>query len=257
MTTKILGISGSPRVAGNTSHLLDVALDAARAMDGVEVEKVSLGKLDMHGCNGCRGCDAGEFHKHEKKGRELCVTYYRDDVDEILKKMYWADGIIVGTPVFYQGVSAQLKMVIDRTQPLLRYSGTRYKCGLANKVGGALVTAYNRNGGMEATIQAIHAFMHVHDMIVVGTGIVKVDGQIVAPGCYSGACGVLWNSIGDFEKEVKSKDCVLLDELGVRSAQSLGRRVTSVAQAISASLPSREKLLLQEGIEPTAAIKLR
>ncbi|MCL4368553.1 MAG: flavodoxin family protein [Actinobacteria bacterium] len=254
MTTKILGINGSPRVNGNTSHLLDVALDAAKAMGDVEVEKVSLGKLDMHGCIGCRGCDAGEFSKHEKKGKELCVKY-DDDVNEVLKKMHWADGIIISTPVFYQGVSAQLKTVLDRTQPMLRYAGTKYKCGLANKVGGALVTAYNRNGGTELTIQAIHAFMHVHDMIVVGTGMVRVDGQVVAPGCYLGACGILWNSIGDFEREVKSTNAVLRDELGVRSAKSLGTRVTSVAEVVSSGLPSREQLLEQEGIEPTAAIK--
>ena len=71
MTTKILGISASPRKKANTEALLDVALDGARSVGDVEVDKVSLAGLDLHGCTGCRGCDVENFDKIVSKSKDL------------------------------------------------------------------------------------------------------------------------------------------------------------------------------------------
>jgi multimeric flavodoxin WrbA len=159
--------------------------------------------------------------------------------------MYEADGIILASPVYYANVSAELKMLMDRTQPVLRYAGTKYKCGLGNKVGGGVVSAYNRNGGAETTLDAMHHFMFIHDMIIVGTGLVFMDGHITAPGSYFGGAGITWNTVGDFSKEVDGKDVVLKDELGVRNTRSLGSRVAQVAKCIANALPVREDLIAQ------------
>jgi len=79
---------------------------------------------------------------------------------EALKK---ADGIIVASPVYFGSISAQLKAVFDRTIPLRR-QGFKLK----DKVGCAIAVGGARNGGQEKALESVHAWMHIHGMIVVG-----------------------------------------------------------------------------------------
>ena len=102
---KILGIMGSPRIKGNTDLLMDEALKGAQSQ-GAEVEKLVVDKLDISPCKEYYGC--------LKDGN--CVI--RDDMDDIYPKLAGADGIIVASPMFFYGVSAQLKALIDRSQAL-------------------------------------------------------------------------------------------------------------------------------------------
>ena len=74
-----------------------------------------------------------------------------------------ADGLIVSSPVYFGTLSGQLKMLFDRTL-LLRRNGFLLK----DKIGAALAVGASRNGGQEYTIWSIHAWMHIHGMIVVG-----------------------------------------------------------------------------------------
>jgi multimeric flavodoxin WrbA len=102
---KILGVMGSPRIKGNTDLLLDEALKGARSQ-GAEVEKIVVDKLKIAPCREYYGC--------LKDGN--CVI--RDDMDEIYPKLLAADGIIIASPMFFYGLTAQLKALIDRCQAL-------------------------------------------------------------------------------------------------------------------------------------------
>jgi multimeric flavodoxin WrbA len=100
---KILGLSGSPRVKGNSDILLDEALRGA-GNKGAEIEKIIVDKLKISGCKEYYGCF--------KDGN--CVI--RDDMDSLYPKLLSCDGIIVSAPMFFYGIPSQLKAVIDRCQ---------------------------------------------------------------------------------------------------------------------------------------------
>lgn len=102
---KILGIMGSPRIASNTDLLLDEALKGAQS-EGAAVEKLVLDKMNISPCR--------EFYACFEDGN--CVI--QDDMTGVYTKLLEADGIIVATPMFFYGVSAQLKALIDRCQAI-------------------------------------------------------------------------------------------------------------------------------------------
>lgn len=102
---KVLGIMGSPRIKGNTDLLLDQALEGARSR-GAEVEKMIADKLDIAPCREYYGC--------ARDGN--CVI--RDDMDDVYPSLLNADGVIVASPMFFYGLTAQLKALIDRSQAL-------------------------------------------------------------------------------------------------------------------------------------------
>jgi multimeric flavodoxin WrbA len=96
---------GSPRIKGNTDLLLEEALKGAKSQQA-EIEKVVVDKLKITPCREYYGC--------LKDGN--CVI--RDDMDDIYPKLLEANGIIVASPMFFYGLSAQLKAIIDRCQAL-------------------------------------------------------------------------------------------------------------------------------------------
>ena len=102
---KVLGIMGSPRIKSNTDLLLKEALKGAQSQQA-EVEKLVVDTMKITPCREYYGC--------LKDGN--CVI--RDDMDIIYPKLLEADGIIVASPIFFYGVTAQLKALIDRCQAL-------------------------------------------------------------------------------------------------------------------------------------------
>ncbi|MFC2067245.1 flavodoxin family protein [Chloroflexota bacterium] len=102
---KVLGIMGSPRIKGNSDLLLDEALKGAQSQQA-EVEKIVVDKLQISPCREYYGC--------LKDGN--CVI--RDDMDGIYPKLLGADVIIVASPIFFYGLAAQTKALIDRCQAL-------------------------------------------------------------------------------------------------------------------------------------------
>ena len=96
---------GSPRVQGNTDLLLDEALRGAQSQ-GAEVEKIVVDKLKIAPCREYYGClEDGD-----------CVI--RDDMDAIYPKLLDADRVIVASPMFFYGLTGQIKALIDRCQAL-------------------------------------------------------------------------------------------------------------------------------------------
>ncbi len=102
---KILAILGSPRKEGNTSLLLERAVAGARA-EGAEVELINAARMHIRPCE--------EIYQCERDG--TCPL--RDDMQALYPKLLEADGIILASPVFFYGLTAQAKALIDRCQAL-------------------------------------------------------------------------------------------------------------------------------------------
>lgn len=145
----ILGISGSPK-NGNTEYLLNESLKIASER-GYRTESILCSSLRVGFCTDCGDC----------RSAKLCPI--DDDMAGVVSLMEKADGIIVASPVYFGSVTAQLKAIFDRTL-ILRRQGFRLK----DKAGCAIAVGGSRNGGQEKTIETIHAWMHIHGMIVVG-----------------------------------------------------------------------------------------
>jgi len=99
-------------------------------------------------------------------------------MDKIAERLLKSQVIVLGSPVFFNNVSGQMKVFMDRTWPL--------RGNLKNKVGGALVVG--RRYGFESAINAINSFFLKHDMIVANRGVtaiafdigeVKEDGEAI------------------------------------------------------------------------------
>ncbi|HUL20486.1 MAG TPA: flavodoxin family protein [Thermodesulfobacteriota bacterium] len=102
---KVLGIFGSPRRGGNTELLLEEALKGAEK-EGAKAERLYLSDFAITPCKECHGCDA----------TGNCVIL--DDMQKIYSKLLEADVVILASPIFFYGVTAWAKSLIDRTQPL-------------------------------------------------------------------------------------------------------------------------------------------
>lgn len=149
---KVLGICGSPRKQA-TDHVLNEALTMLDEK-GFETEFYSLRGKNI---SPCRHCDYCMKHKH-------CVV--DDDMQDIYPLITEAEGIIMATPVYNGGLSAQLKAVMDRCRALgaVDFDFLRYKVGMAIAVGG------DRIGGQELAIQQIMTFFILTGAIPVSGG---------------------------------------------------------------------------------------
>jgi multimeric flavodoxin WrbA len=99
----ILGIYGSPRKAGNTDFMLDAFLEGASAA-GAQTERIYVRDLQIGGCMACGACD--------KTGS--CVQ--KDEMSRVYPLMEAASHIVVSSPIYFYGVTGQLKLLIDRSQ---------------------------------------------------------------------------------------------------------------------------------------------
>lgn len=116
MAVKVVGIYGSPRKGGNSDLILDSAFDGAQ-QQGADIKRIYVRDLHMSGCVECGGC--------EKTGK--CVI--QDDMQDVYPLLDDADTIILSSPIFFYGLSSQLKALIDRAQAIwfrkrLQESGT-------------------------------------------------------------------------------------------------------------------------------------
>lgn len=99
---KVIGFNGSPRKNGNTVTLIETVLKGA-ADKGAETRLVNLNEIDAKGCQGCEAC---------KKNPGKCAI--KDDLSPLLEEMAECDAIVLGSPIYWFRVSAQLKTLIDR-----------------------------------------------------------------------------------------------------------------------------------------------
>lgn len=149
---KVLAINGSSRKDGNTALLIKHVFSVLQR-EGIETEMVQLAGQAIRGCGGCRLC----FKR--KNGR---CSIENDGVNEIIAKMREADGIILGSPVYFSDVSPELKAVIDRSGMVGMANGLLYK----RKVGAGVLAV--RRGGATHALDTIHHYLHLSQMIVPG-----------------------------------------------------------------------------------------
>jgi multimeric flavodoxin WrbA len=112
---KILALIGSPRKMGNTDLLVEQILKGCRAK-GHTTEKVFLYDYTISLCVDCRSC---------KKGDYVCCI--NDEMQQIYPLMEEADVIIFGTPVYWYGPTAKMKMFVDRMRPFVENKRLRGK----------------------------------------------------------------------------------------------------------------------------------
>ena len=195
---KVLIINGSPRIGGNTSVALDEMVKIFES-EGVEVESVQIGNKDVRGCIACGSC--------MKNGK--CA--FDDPVNEAAPKFEKADGLVVGSPVYYGSPNGTLLSFLDR----LFYS-TRFSKHM--KAGAAVVSA--RRGGNTASFDALNKYFTISGMPVVSS--------------------TYWNQVHGFSAEDVKKDLE-----GLQTMRNLARNMAFLIRAIQAEkarsgLPAEE-----------------
>jgi len=190
----IVGINGSPKKEGNTAFLVREGLAAAKAAGAATAlihvsESLSDQKIPycIQCSNPCQG----------RCSRDNCLG----EAFDLLRK---ADGLLLGSPVYFGTVSAQLKAFWDKGRIL------RKEKALLNVVGAGVAVGGSRFGGQETTIKALFDMMLIQGMMLVGDGFGEAD-------CgHQGSCG---------QAPASS------DEFAVQRVRITGRRLAEVAAA--------------------------
>ena len=183
---KVLLINGSPRAKGCTFTALS---EVAKALEenGIETEIAQIGNKAIRGCIGCGGC-AG-------KGR--CV--FDDDVtNEMIAKVKEADGIVVGSPVYYSSPNGNLISMLDR----LFYAAGEY---FVHKPAAAVASA--RRAGTSATLDDLQKYFTIKQMPIVSS--------------------TYWNMVHG-----SCPEDVLKDEEGLQTMRNLGKNMAWLLKCI-------------------------
>jgi multimeric flavodoxin WrbA len=184
---KVLLINGSPRPSGCTYTALR-EVEKTLAENGIETELMQMGKQAVQGCIACGKCS--ELHNR-------CV--FDDSVNEALEKMETADGLIVGSPVYYASANGSISAFLDR----MFFAGECF----ANKPGAAIVSA--RRAGTTAALDQLNKYFTICNMPLVSS-------------CY-------WNMVhGNTPEEV------VKDLEGMRIMRTLGRNMAWLLHCIEA-----------------------
>lgn len=151
---KVVGVNGSARKGGNTARLVEAVFEPLIEA-GIECEMIELAGKEVGGCTACGVC-------FKEKDR-LC--HGRDDFGNgVIEAIGEADAVILGSPVYFADVSAEMKALIDRLGYVARANGNM----LARKPGAAVI-AVRRAGAIHAFDTINHLFL-IGEMIVVGSG---------------------------------------------------------------------------------------
>ncbi len=148
---KVLGISGSMRDQGNTEYLTGYALSQFDESK-FSSELVLLKDLVIRPCEGCYSC---------METKKCVIT--DDDFEKVYKKMAEADGLIIGSPVYFSAVHPQLMSLLDRAGFVRIWSGERF----SGKVGGPITVA--RRAGQNMAFAQLLMWFFINDIIVPGS----------------------------------------------------------------------------------------
>jgi multimeric flavodoxin WrbA len=187
---KVVGFNGSPRKDGNTAFMIS-RLFRELEKEGIETELVQLSEKEIHGCIACGRC------RENKDGR--CAVN-NDAANEYIGKMTQAQGIILGSPVYFADLTPEMKALIDRAGYVSISNGGMYR----NKAG-ASVAAFRRSGGMSTIDSMNHFFLGV-EIVIVGRAVSVAKDK------------------GDAER----------DEEGLQRTKDLGQRMAWVMKKLNA-----------------------
>lgn len=186
---KVLLINGSPHNTGCVARAFD-EVERTLNENGVETERINIGNKDVRGCIACNYC-----RTHGK-----CV--FNDVVNETAPKFAEADGLIVGTPVYYAGANGQLHAFMDR----LFYS-TSGTINPAMKVGATVVSS--RRAGSTSAFADLNMFFTMNSMPVVSS--------------------TYWNEVHGFSAVDVEKDLE-----GLQTMRNLARNMAFLIKGIAA-----------------------
>ena len=184
---KVLLINGSPHANGCTFTALNIVAEELQK-NGIETEIVHIGNKDIRGCIACGKC------------YELGHCVFNDMVNEVASKLEQADGLVVGSPVYYAGPNGTLTNLLDRLFYSAHYD-------LRMKVGAAVVSA--RRGGTTAAFDRLNKYFTISEMPVVSSRY--------------------WNMVHGH-----SAEDVMKDEEGCQIMRVLGRNMAFLIRAIAA-----------------------
>lgn len=183
---KVLLINGSPHADGTTFAALREA-EGILNEEGIETEILHIGTAGVRGCSVCLGCKNGGG----------CVI--KDAVNTAAEKLKEADGIIVGSPVYYASPNGSLIAFMDRLFFSSKYDKTM-------KVGAAVVVA--RRGGCTASFDVINKYF-------------AISGMPIATSSY-------WNQVHG-----SCGEDAALDEEGMQTMRNLARNMAFMIESIS------------------------
>jgi multimeric flavodoxin WrbA len=150
---KVVAFNGSSRSDGNTAILIRHVFAELEA-EGIETELVQLAGEEIPGCVDCGIC------LRTKDGH---CGQYDDVVNDCIDRMVEADGIIIGSPVYFADCTAAARALIERAGYASRRGGDR----LARKVGAAVIAV--RRGGAIHAFDSVNHFFQIAGMVVIGS----------------------------------------------------------------------------------------
>ena len=147
---KVIAINGSPNKEGNTFYALTMVGDQLQ-VEGIDFEILHVGHKLIHGCIGCGKCAVNKD--------EQC-SIKTDYVNKWIQQLKAADGIIIGSPVYYCGIAGAMKCFLDRVFYVAGVNG-----GLFRHKVGASVVALRRTGG-SATFDSMNHYLSNSELII-------------------------------------------------------------------------------------------
>jgi multimeric flavodoxin WrbA len=150
---KVLGINCSARKGGNTEILIREVFKSLEE-NGIKTEFFQLGGKKVKGCIACMKC---------KKAKDGKCHQKNDVINQCIKKMVKADGIIIGSPVYYADLNADAKALLEVSGYAIRGAGNPLK-----RKPGAGVIAVRRGGAIHA-FDSINHFFLINEMIIPGS----------------------------------------------------------------------------------------
>lgn len=146
---KIIAINGSPKKEGNTFHAIKMVGKELES-EGIEIEILHIGNKSIKGCLACGQCS--------KNKNQKCAI--KDDyVNQAIKKIAAADGLILGSPVYFSGIAGGMKSFLDRVFMVAAVNNGLFR----HKVGVAVV-AVRRSGGIP-TLSQLNNFINYGEMV--------------------------------------------------------------------------------------------
>jgi len=150
---KVVAFNGSPKRNGNTVTLINEVFSVLE-LEGIQTEMIQLGNKPVHGCTACGKCKEIQNGKCHIKN---------DHLNFCIEKMIEADGIIIGSPVYFADVTPEVKALIDVAGYVTRANNHLLK----RKVGAGVIAV--RRGGALHAFETINNFFLISQMIVPGS----------------------------------------------------------------------------------------
>ncbi len=146
---KVVAINGSPRNNSNTLVALNI-MGEVFAKNNIELEILNIAKEEIRGCMACNSCG--------KMQNRTCII--KDRVNEDIKILADADGIILASPTYFAGINGTMKAYLDRLFYVCTANGNFFR----HKVGSA-ITISRRDGGMTA-LDTLNYFLQYSEMLL-------------------------------------------------------------------------------------------